>query len=193
MNFCSSCGASEIGLAVPAGDNRPRYVCRSCAEIFYHNPKIVAGCIPRHGDRILLCRRAIEPRRGWWTLPAGYMENQETAADGAAREAVEEALAETRIVMLYTQFSIPHINQVYIMFLADLVGDSYGVGEESLEVALFDEAEIPWDELAFPVMRKTLELFFADRKAGRFRVHCGDITYPTGDRSRPEFHVASSD
>jgi ADP-ribose pyrophosphatase YjhB (NUDIX family) len=193
MNYCSNCGSAEIGLKIPEGDNRPRFICPGCDEIFYHNPKVVVGCVPVHGEQVLLCKRAIQPRRGWWTLPAGYMENQESAATGAGREAAEEALAEPEVGMLYTHFSIPHINQVYMMFLAHLAEPQFGVGEESLEVALFDEQDIPWDELAFPVMRKTLELFFDDRRAGRFRMHSGEITYPSGDRTRPHYEFLSTD
>lgn len=192
MNYCSNCGSSAIGLKVPAGDNRPRYVCGDCAEIYYHNPKVVVGCLPRWGDSLLLCRRAIEPRYGLWTLPAGYMENQETAAEGAAREAREEALAQLEVGMLFTQFSIPHIDQIYVLFLADLRSLDFGAGEESLETRLFREDEIPWDELAFPVMRKTLELYFEDRRSGRFRSHVGDILFNPEDRFRPGYRIVSS-
>jgi ADP-ribose pyrophosphatase YjhB (NUDIX family) len=192
MNYCSNCGSATIGLSIPTGDNRPRYVCDACNEIFYHNPKMVVGCIPRWDDQVLLCKRAIQPRYGLWTLPAGYMENQETAAAGAQREAHEEALAKTEILSLYTHFSIPHIDQVYILFLARLTSLDFGVGEESLDVRLFTESEIPWDELAFPVMRRTLELYFEDLKAGRFRCHSGDIVYNPSDRFRPDFHLHSS-
>lgn len=193
MNFCSNCGSQNIGLKVPEGDNRPRFVCDDCGEIFYHNPKMVVGCVPRWKEKVLLCKRAIPPRYGYWTLPAGYMENQESAANGAAREAHEEALAKTRIGNVFTQFSIPHINQVYILFLADMETAEFGAGEESLDAALFAREEIPWDELAFPVMRKTLELYFEDADRGRFRTHSGEVWFPSGDRTRPEFKIVSGD
>ena len=193
MNFCSNCGSQNIGLKVPEGDNRPRFVCDDCGEIFYHNPKMVVGCVPRWKEKVLLCKRAIPPRYGYWTLPAGYMENQESAANGAAREAHEEALAKTRIGNVFTQFSIPHINQVYILFLADMETAEFGAGEESLDAALFGREEIPWDELAFPVMRKTLELYFEDADRGRFRTHSGEVWFPSGDRTRPEFKIVSGD
>lgn len=193
MNFCSNCGSQNIGLKVPEGDNRPRFVCDDCGEIFYHNPKMVVGCVPRWKEKVLLCKRAIPPRFGYWTLPAGYMENQESAANGAAREAHEEALAKTRIGNVFTQFSIPHINQVYILFLADMETAEFGAGEESLDAALFAREEIPWDELAFPVMRKTLELYFEDADRGRFRTHSGEVWFPSGDRTRPEFKIVSGD
>ena len=177
MNFCSNCGSQNIGLKVPEGDNRPCFVCDDCGEIFYHNPKMVVGCVPRWKEKVLLCKRAIPPRYGYWTLPAGYMENQESAANGAAREAHEEALAKTRIGNVFTQFSIPHINQVYILFLADMETAEFGAGEESLDAALFSREQIPWDELAFPVMRKTLELYFEDKDRGRFRTHSGEVWF----------------
>jgi ADP-ribose pyrophosphatase YjhB (NUDIX family) len=121
------------------------------------------------------------------------MENQESAAHGAAREAHEEALAKTRIGNVFTQFSIPHINQVYILFLADMESAEFGTGEESLDAALFSREQIPWDELAFPVMRKTLELYFEDKDRGRFRTHSGEIWFPSGDRTLPEFKLVSGD
>lgn len=193
MKFCSSCGSSDIEQRIPAGDNRLRFVCGQCGEIFYHNPKMIVGCVARAGERVLLCRRAIEPRYGLWTLPAGFMENQETAAQGAAREAYEEALARTDIGHLFAQFSIAHINQVYLLYLADLTEpDGIGAGEESLDVGLFEEHEIPWERLAFPVMRKTLELFFEDRRSGRFRSHSGDIIVNPADRANPEIRFVST-
>lgn len=192
MNYCSNCGSSGIGQKVPAGDNLPRYVCDQCEEIFYHNPRMIVGCIPQWEGKVLLCRRAIEPRRGYWTLPAGFMENQESAAEGAAREAAEEALAVARIGALFAQFSVAHINQVYLLYLAELEVPEFGVGEESLDVQLFSESEIPWDELAFPVMRKTLELFFEDRNAGRFRGHSGDIRYNREAGTGPLYTMAST-
>ncbi|MBT6277160.1 MAG: NUDIX hydrolase [Chromatiales bacterium] len=193
MNFCTKCGSAQLERKIPRGDNMPRYVCTQCEEIYYHNPKMVVGCIAQWEDQVLLVKRAIEPRAGYWTLPAGYMENGETAGEGAAREAREEALADTQIGMLYTHFSIPHISQVYLIYLANLTGPNFGVGEESTDAALFSEREIPWNDLAFTVMRKTLELYFDDRRAGRYRCHSGDITYAANDRSNPpRFRIAST-
>jgi ADP-ribose pyrophosphatase YjhB (NUDIX family) len=174
MKYCSHCG-NEVIQRVPAGDNLPRHVCDACDTIHYQNPNIVTGCIPVWGDRILLCRRAIEPRYGLWTLPAGFMENDETTAEGAAREAMEEANARLSDLALYGLFNLPHINQVYTMFRGILVDGQAHPGSESLETRLFAEDEIPWEELAFPVIRETLELFFEDRRAGAFPVHMGDI------------------
>lgn len=174
MKFCSEC-AKPVTQRIPDGDNRPRFVCDGCGTIHYSNPKIVTGCIPVWQDRILLCRRAIKPRHGYWTLPAGFMENGETCQQGAARETLEEAGAQVEIDALYSVFNLPHISQVYMVFRGHLPQPEFSAGEESLEVALFREDEIPWDELAFPVIAETLKLFFADRAAGEFRQHTGDI------------------
>lgn len=175
MKFCSSCGASVV-LRIPAGDNRVRHVCEQCQLIHYQNPKIVAGCIPVWRDKILLCRRAIEPRYGLWTLPAGFMENGETTQQAARRETWEEARANVTIEALFTLFNLPHIDQVYMLFRGKLCDLDFSAGEESLEVALFTEQEIPWETLAFPVMRETLRLYFSDRAQGSdFPVHVGDI------------------
>ena len=175
MKFCSCCGA-EVRLLVPAGDNRERHVCVQCEVIHYHNPRIITGCLPVHEDRVLLCRRAIEPRQGCWTLPAGFLELGETVADGAARETVEEAGARVNMQDLYCMFNLPHIGQVYMMYRAQLPEPVFAAStEESLEVRLFREDEIPWQELAFRTMWRTLVHFFADRKTGVFPLHVEDI------------------
>lgn len=175
MKYCSDCG-ERVVLRVPEGDNRPRHVCPACGKIHYRNPKIVAGCIPVWEEEILLCRRAIEPRRGLWTLPAGFMENLETVAEAAARETMEEACAEIVEPELYAVYNIPRISQVYVMFRAALRdGFSFAPGAESLEVALFGKEEIPWQEIAFPVVRETLERYLEDRERGEFPVRVGDI------------------
>nr|VFJ50917.1 MAG: ADP-ribose pyrophosphatase YjhB, NUDIX family [Candidatus Kentron sp. FW]VFJ51017.1 MAG: ADP-ribose pyrophosphatase YjhB, NUDIX family [Candidatus Kentron sp. FW] len=162
-------------MRVPAHDNRARYVCDACDTIHYVNPKIVTGCIPEFDDRILLCRRAIGPRYGYWTLPAGFMEMGETTVEAAIRETREEARATVEVSSLFALFSIPHISQVYIMFRARLLREEYHPGPESLEVALFREEDIPWSELAFPVISRTLECYFSDKRGGTFQVHFGDI------------------
>ena len=174
MNFCSECG-STVMLRVPAGDHLPRHVCPDCGTIHYQNPKMVVGCIPEWEDKVLLCRRAIEPKHGYWTLPAGFMENGETTLEGAARETWEEAGANIEISGLYTLYNLPHINQVYLMFRARLLDLDFKPGIESLETRLFTEAEIPWDEIAFRTVRATLEQYFDDRRNGTFSFHFGDI------------------
>lgn len=177
MNFCSDCG-EKVSLRIPDGDNVPRYVCDACATIHYQNPKMVVGCIPEWGDQILLCRRAIEPRYGLWTLPAGFMENGETAADGAARETLEEAGARVTIDQLYTFLNLPNISQIYVMFRGTMHDLDFAAGTESLEVKLFSEDQIPWKELAFRTIKVTLEKYFADRKNGSFGFYMGDILPP---------------
>lgn len=174
MNYCSNCGA-KVSLLVPEGDNRHRYVCETCQTIHYENPKIVTGCIPRWQDRILLCKRAIEPRYGLWTLPAGFLENDETIMQGAMRETAEEANAVVENMQLFCVFSIAHINQVYTMYRGDLVDGEASAGEESLDVALLKEFEIPWQEIAFQVVNETLKQYFRDLKQGEFKTHYGDI------------------
>lgn len=174
MKFCSSCGAT-VSHKVPDGDHLPRYICDQCAVIHYQNPRIIAGCIAEWQDKILLCRRAIEPRYGLWTLPAGFMENRETTLQGALREAREEAQAQVINPLLFSLFSIPHISQVYMIYRGELQHGFAQPGIESLETVLFSEADIPWDELAFPVMRETLKLYFADKATGQFIVHTGDL------------------
>jgi ADP-ribose pyrophosphatase YjhB (NUDIX family) len=174
MKFCTDCG-TRVMLETPPGDDRKRFVCRSCGLIHYQNPKLVVGCIPEMEGRVLLCRRAIEPRYGKWTLPAGYLENGETVTMGAKREAFEEARATFADLEPYLLFNIRHINQIYLMFRGQLANGRYGSGHESLEVRLFEEAEIPWDDLAFGVIRATLSRYFQDRPTGIFDFHIGDI------------------
>ncbi|MBO6851065.1 MAG: NUDIX hydrolase [Marinobacter sp.] len=181
MKYCSTCG-HPVEQRIPQGDNRHRYVCLSCDTIHYQNPRIVAGTVPVWNNQILLCRRAIEPRYGYWTLPAGFMENAETTIEAAARETREEALAEVNIDGLYSIIDVPHINQVHMFYRATLIDGQFGAGEESLETRLFDLDNIPWDELSFPTVRKTLELFLEDLKSEAFQVHVTDIRYSMAAR-----------
>lgn len=174
MKFCSHCGA-PVEVRVPDGDTLPRHVCPACGAIHYQNPKLVVGSIPVWEDRILLCRRAIEPRCGLWTLPAGFMENGETIAQAALRETEEEANANVEIGDLFTLYNLPHISQVYMLFQARLLDLSFSAGLETLEVKLFTEAEIPWETLAFRAIRETLKHFFEDRGRGRYGLHIGTI------------------
>ncbi|MGE5171451.1 MAG: NUDIX hydrolase [Rudaea sp.] len=166
MRYCSVCGSPEIALRVPAGDTLPREVCDACGTIHYQNPKVVVGCLPEWEGRVLLCKRAIEPRLGLWTLPAGFLENGETLANGALRETLEEAHAHVAVGELYTVISLPMINQVYMMFRARLLDLDFGPGSESLDVRLFDESEIPWEALAFRTIARTLRNHFLDRRLG---------------------------
>jgi ADP-ribose pyrophosphatase YjhB (NUDIX family) len=182
MKFCSEC-AHPVSLIVPPDDNRLRYVCNQCGVIHYQNPKMVIGSIPvweQDGEvRILLCKRAIEPRYGYWTLPAGFMENSETTTDAAIRETEEEAGARIELHELFSLLNVPHVHQVHLFYRATLLGLDYAAGIESLEVKLFSEAEIPWDEIAFPTVAHTLKFFFEDlkkvRNGGTYGMHSLDI------------------
>ena len=177
MKYCSNCSAS-VELTIPEGDSLPRYVCTACNMIHYQNPKIVVGCIPEWEDKVLICKRAIEPRLGWWTLPAGFMENNETLAQAAARETLEEANARVEIGNLFTVYSLPHISQVYFLFRARLLDLDFKPGIESLEVKLVSELEIPWDEMAFRVIHDPLKRYFKERKQGELGFHMGVIDKP---------------
>jgi len=177
MKFCSLCGA-PVELRQLPNDNHARYVCTVCGEIHYQNPKLIVGAIPEWQGKILLCRRAIEPRHGLWTLPAGFMENGETTVEAAMRETLEEANAQVDIGELYSMYNLPYINQVHLLFRARLLNLDFSPGVESLEVQLFSEQEIPWDTLAFRAVQFTLQHYFDDRKNGSFRFHIGDLQPP---------------
>jgi len=176
INYCNRCGG-KVGLAKPPGDSRERAVCGSCGYVQYENPRLVVGCIPIWEEKILLVRRAIEPRLGRWTLPAGFLENGETLSDGARRETTEEAGADTGGLVPFGMYNLTQVNQVYVMFRTDLLHTDFRGGAESLEVRLFTEAEIPWDEMAFKVMRICLEQFLSDRSQGTFSFHSEDIYF----------------
>jgi ADP-ribose pyrophosphatase YjhB (NUDIX family) len=165
MNFCSNCG-NRVTVRVPPGDHAPRHVCDSCGTIHYLNPKIVVGVLPEFEGRILLCRRGIEPRRGFWTLPGGFMENDETLEAGAAREASEEALIDVEIGSLLLVANVTHARQVHIFFRGRMRTPHFGVTPESLEVRLLEEHEIPWAELAFPSTEAAVRHYVTDRAAG---------------------------
>jgi len=177
MKFCSNC-ASPVVQRVPPGDSLPRFVCDSCGEIHYQNPRVVCGTVPEWEGRVLLCRRAIEPRYGYWTLPAGFMENGETVAAGAARETLEEAGARIEMAEAFSMISVPRVNQVHVFFRARVLDLDFRPGAESLEVALFEEAGIPWKDIAFRTVSLTLERWFADRRSGRFGFHAAEIPPP---------------
>lgn len=170
MSFCSCCG-QPTNTQIPLGDSLPREVCTSCGAIHYVNPKVICGALVLWENKILLCRRAIEPRYGLWTLPAGYMELFETMQQGAARETREEAEAEVDIEQLYCMYNIPRIGQIYVLFKANLIDGKFGAGEETIECRLFEEQDIPWDDLAFPSVKRTLEHYFEDRQSNIFPMH----------------------
>ncbi len=169
INFCSNCGG-KVHVSVPPMDNLPRHICGDCGQIHYQNPKVIVGTLPVFEGKVLLCQRAIEPRLGYWTLPAGFLENHETAFAGAKRETQEESGAEYNQSQLYRIYDIPRISQIYIMYIAQLAHATLDPGEESLSARLFEESEIPWDSLAFPIMNDILKDFFIDRQKGAFPV-----------------------
>ena len=174
MNFCSLCG-QPVTIMIPPDDDRMRHICTACNTVHYQNPKVVAGCIPVHEGRVLLCKRAIEPRAGFWTLPAGFMELGETSLEAAVRETLEEAKAHVNVQNLYAVFNLPHVNQVYLMFRSVLLDQEFAPGRESTEVRLFAGKEIPWQDLAFATIRQTLKFYFEDAVNGTFPLHIGDI------------------
>jgi ADP-ribose pyrophosphatase YjhB (NUDIX family) len=174
MKFCSNCAAPVV-KRIPPGDSLPRWVCDACGEIHYQNPKLVVGAIPEWEGRLLLCRRAIEPRYGYWTLPAGFMENDETAGQAALRETLEEAGARIELLAPFSMISVPYVNQVHVFYRARLLDLEFKPGEESLEVALVEEAQVPWKEIAFRTVGLTLRHWYADRKAGSHGFHAEDI------------------
>jgi ADP-ribose pyrophosphatase YjhB (NUDIX family) len=170
QRYCSYCGAGTV-MTIPPGDHLPRRVCSGCGFVHYENPRIVVGCVPVHAGQILLCKRAIEPRLGYWTIPAGFMENGETLEAGAARECQEEALAEVQIGSLLALVNIPSAHQVHVFFRAQMTTSAFGAGVESLEAKMVTAKQIPWDDIAFPSTRFALERFLADRAAGLEQPH----------------------
>jgi len=174
MNFCSNCAAPLV-RRIPPGDGQLRHVCDACGTIHYENPKMIVGCVAEWQGKVLLCRRAIEPRYGLWTVPAGFLENGETTAAGAQRETLEEANARVQVDDLFALYNLPHINQVYMLFRARLLDLDFSPGAETLETRLVEETEVPWSELAFVTVRNTLTHYFNDRRSGRFTLHMGTI------------------
>ncbi len=170
MNFCPNCAAPVV-QRIPDGDHLPRSVCTACGAIHYRNPRLIAGCVPEHDGRILICRRAIEPRRGYWTIPAGFMENGETLQQAAARECMEEALARADVGAPCAIVHVLHAEQVHVMFRARLADPAFGAGAESLESMLVEERDIPWADIAFRSVEFCLRRWFEDRAARRESLH----------------------
>ena len=175
IKHCRECGAAVAYRLPDDGDTRERAVCPACLTVHYENPLTVVGTVPVWGEQVLLCKRNIEPRRGKWTLPAGFMELGESTAQGAARETDEEAGASFEMLDLFTIMNVVRVGQIHLYYRARLLSDRFDPGHETMEARLFDEADIPWDELAFHTVRQTLERFFADRRSGHFPVHHFDI------------------
>ncbi len=174
IKHCRACGGAVV-YRTPADDNRERAVCTVCETIHYENPLNVVGTLPVWEDKVLLCRRGIEPRHGLWTLPAGFMELGETSEQGAIRETIEEAGARIELQGLFSMINVARVGQIHFFYRARMLDTGLDPGPETIEARLFAEAEIPWDEIAFRTTRKTLECFFADRRAGAYGVHFEDI------------------
>ena len=175
IKYCKNCGTAVVYRLPDDGDTKNRAVCPACNTVHYENPLNVVGTVPVWGDKVLLCKRNIEPRKGKWTLPAGFMELDETASEGAARETVEEAGAQFEMQSLFSVLSVPKVGQVHLFYRAKLTSDQFAPGYETQEARLFTEADIPWDDIAFRTVKVTLERFFADRALGAFGVHQVDI------------------
>ena len=175
IKHCRNCGAAVVYRLPDDGDTRERAVCPACDTIHYENPLNVVGTLPYFGERVLLCKRNIEPGWGKWTLPAGFMELGETTAEGAVRETDEEAGAQIELEDLFTVLSVPRVGQVHLFFRARLLSDQFAPGHETIEAKLFSEDEIPWEEIAFRTVKETLARYFEDRRKGRFEVHSADI------------------
>lgn len=185
MKYCSDCG-QPVELRIPAGDHQPRHVCTVCSAVHYRNPKLIVGCIPEWEDRILMCKRAIEPRLGLWTFPAGFLELGESSGQGAAREALEESRAQVEIGELFAVISVPYVSQVYMVHRARLKSPEFGPTAESSEVRLMREDEIPWDRIAFPTIWHSLRFFYADRAAGTRGVHTLELSQRPRDPAKAE-------
>ena len=180
MNFCSQCGSRRLLYTIPQGDNRPRYVCSDCGTIHYQNPRMVVGCLPVWEGQILLCRRAIEPRHGYWNLPAGYLENGETVEQGALRETAEESGAEVELIRLHCVYNLTHVNQVYLFFLAQMQHPGLAIGPESLEAQLFDPADIPYQDMAFSSSTFAIQKYLEYQDRAFPGVHLGGYRQEQG-------------
>ena len=191
MKFCSDCG-SPVERKIPPGDHLPRYLCAACGTIHYRNPKVIVGCIPEWeaDGRILMCKRAIEPRLGKWTFPAGFLELAETSGQGAAREAQEESQAIVEIGKLFVVINVPYVSQLYLIHRARMMAPEFGPTSESSEVVLMREDEIPWDQIAFPTIWHSLKFFFADRAAASGASADGIKSFSmTSAAGQPGFHT----
>jgi ADP-ribose pyrophosphatase YjhB (NUDIX family) len=175
IKHCKECGTAVVYRLPDDGDSKERAVCTACATVHYENPLNVVGTVPHWGDKVLLCKRNIEPRWGKWTLPAGFMELGETTAEGAARETDEEAGAQFEMQALFSLLNVARVGQVHLFYRARLLSDQFNPGTETIEARLFAEDEIPWDEMAFRTVKETLERYFADRRAGQYGFHIVDI------------------
>jgi len=175
IKHCRDCGAAAVYRIPDDGDTKERAVCPVCHTVHYENPLIVVGTVPYWEDKVLLCKRNIEPRWGKWTLPAGFMELAETVAEGAARETLEESGAQFELEGFFSLLNVAHVGQVHMFYRARLLSQTFQPGFETIEARLFAEEEIPWEQIAFRTVKVTLERYFRDRAAGQFNFHAVDI------------------
>jgi ADP-ribose pyrophosphatase YjhB (NUDIX family) len=175
IKHCKNCGTAVTYRIPDDGDTKPRAVCPACQTIHYENPLNVVGTVPYWGAQVLLCKRNIEPRFGKWTLPAGFMEMDETLAEGAARETVEEAGAKFEMEQLFSIVNVPRVGQVHLFYIAQLTSPAFDPGQETIEAKLFNEEDVPWDEIAFRTVKETLKRYFDDRRKGAFGFHTIDV------------------
>lgn len=186
MNYCSNCGSKNLKNQIPDGDNLARIICQECGKIHYQNPRVIVGCLPVYDDKIVICKRAIDPCRGMWNLPAGFMENGERAEDGALRELKEETGLEGQIIKLHCIYSIPHVNQVYMIFLTKIISEDTSPGIESLEVKYFDEQEIPWGDIGFTSSVYAIQKYFEYKSIENGITYVGSYMMD-GPENRAEF------
>ncbi len=177
LRFCSACGSDRISIRIPEGESTERVVCDNCGKIHYVNPRLIVGCLPVYKDKILVCKRAIDPCSGKWNLPAGFMEVNESAEEGAIRETLEEANAKVEIIRLHCVYSIPQVNQVYLIFKSKLLNPDFSPGPESSEVSLFDEKDMPWNDIAFTSSVYAIKKYFENRNNPNPETFIGGHTY----------------
>ena len=186
MKYCSNCGSDKLIFRIPEGDNFERFVCEKCDMVHYNNPRVIVGCLPIYDNKIVICRRAIDPCKGKWNLPAGFMENGERAEEGALRELKEETGLDGEIVKLHCIYSIPHVNQVYMIFLTRIENWTADPGEESLEVSVFDQQEIPWGDIGFTSSVYAIEKFMESPNHGNKKTFIGSFVMD-GVENRQEY------
>lgn len=186
MNYCSFCGSKNLEFKIPEGDNMKRFVCQECKTIHYQNPRVIVGCLPVYQDKIIICKRAIDPCKGLWNLPAGFMENGERAEDGALRELKEETGLDGQIIKLHCIYSIPHVNQIYLIFLTRIDTDKTEPGLETMEVRYFGEQEIPWGDIGFTSSVYAIEKYFEYKSTMNVNTYVGSFVQE-GPENRKEF------
>jgi ADP-ribose pyrophosphatase YjhB (NUDIX family) len=179
MKFCSNC-AYPISFNLVEGEHIPRFHCTSCGVIHYVNPKIIVGCLPIWEDKVMLCKRGIEPQYGLWNIPGGFMENEETTEEGAVREMFEETKGAVNVIGLHTVFNVVPVNQVHLHFLVEMKDLNFSLTPESIDIQLFKEEDIPWQDIAFASTKFALRKYFEDRKNNTRNTHTGSLLQKEG-------------